>query len=98
MTDAERRLWSRLRRKQLHGYRFRRQVPIGRYIADFVCFSARVVIEVDGSHHDLGSAYELRRTARLERDGYLVLRYDNLYVLQETDTVLEDIRRNLAAR
>jgi very-short-patch-repair endonuclease len=48
MTDAERKLWSLVRRKQLQGFRFRRQVPLGRYVADFACMSARLVIELDG--------------------------------------------------
>jgi hypothetical protein len=50
-TDAERALWSRLRRRQLGGFRFRRQHPIDRYIADFVCPEARLIIELDGAHH-----------------------------------------------
>ena len=50
-TDAEKRLWSRLRRKQVSGYRFRRQVPIGPYIVDFFCPELKLIIEVDGGHH-----------------------------------------------
>jgi len=50
-TEAEQRLWSRLRRRQLDGVRFRRQVPLGRYIVDFACLSARLVIEIDGGQH-----------------------------------------------
>ena len=98
MTDAERRLWARLRRKQVNGHRFRRQVPIGPYFADFACFSARLVVEVDGTQHDLESAYEQARTARLERGGFHVLRYWNEDVLKATDEVVEDICRHLAAR
>ena len=98
MTDAERQLWARLRRKQINGHRFRRQVPIGPYFADFACFSARLVVEVDGTQHDLESAYEQARTARLERDGFHVLRYWNEDVLKATDEVVEDIWRHLAAR
>ncbi len=81
MTDAERRLWLRLRRKQVEGHRFRRQVVLGPYIADFVCLSARVVVEVD---------------AWLEADGSRVLRYGNHDVLARTDDVVEDIWRHLA--
>jgi very-short-patch-repair endonuclease len=50
-TDAERRLWRYLRDRQLDGFRFRRQVPLGRYVADFACLSARLVVELDGSQH-----------------------------------------------
>ena len=51
LTDAERHLWQRLRRKQIDGIRFRRQVPLGCYIVDFVCYEARVIVEVDGGQH-----------------------------------------------
>jgi very-short-patch-repair endonuclease len=59
-TDAEIRLWSRLRRRQLEGYRFRRQQPIGRYVVDFFCPEAKLIIEVDGSQH-AGSTADERR-------------------------------------
>ena len=52
MTDAESKLWRMLRRRQMDGRKFRRQVPIGRYIADFVCHEAKLIIEVDGGQHD----------------------------------------------
>jgi very-short-patch-repair endonuclease len=52
MTEAERRLWQILRSHQMTGYKFRRQVPIGRYIADFVCHEARLIVEIDGGQHD----------------------------------------------
>ena len=61
MTDAERLLWRHLRRKQL-GYGFRRQMPFGRYIVDFVCFDRRLIIEVDGEHHADQVAYDTART------------------------------------
>ncbi len=96
MTDAERRLWLRLRRKQVEGHRFRRQVVLGPYIADFVCLSARVVVEVDGFQHSPEDDYEQRRTAWLEADGFRVLRYGNHDVLARTDDVVEDIWRHLA--
>jgi very-short-patch-repair endonuclease len=51
MTDAERRLWSRLRHRQLDGHRFRRQAPIGPFIVDFVCLEAKLIMEVDGGQH-----------------------------------------------
>ena len=85
-TDAEVRLWSRLRGKHLDGFRFRRQQPIGPYIADFFCPEARLIVEVDGSQHheDDGS-----RTAWLESRGYRVVRFWNNEVLTNTASVLQ---------
>jgi very-short-patch-repair endonuclease len=79
MTGAERKLWSELRRRQISGWYFRRQAPIGPYIVDFVCHSARLVIEVDGATHseDHEVAYDQARTAWLESRGYRVLRFNN---------------------
>src|SRR5271155_955254 len=98
MTDAERRLWARLRRKQLYGHRFRRQVALGPYVVDFVCLSARLVVEVDGAQHDIDDVYERRRTEWLQNDGFRILRYGNRDVLIETDRVIEDIWRHLGER
>ena len=63
-TDAERPLWQHLRRKQLDGFRFRRQVSIAGYIADFVCLEARLIVELDGGQHQDQVAYDARRDAR----------------------------------
>lgn len=90
MTDAERLLWRRLRSKQL-GYGFRRQVPFGRYIVDFVCFDRRLVIEVDGGHHAEQVAYDTERTQWLESYGFRVLRFWNNDVLREIEGVLQAI-------
>ena len=98
MTDAERRLWARLRRKQIDGHRFRRQVPIDPYIADFACLAANLIVEVDGSQHDPNARYEARRTEWFEARGYRLLRYGNRDVLTETDSIVEDIGRHLTAR
>ena len=95
MTDAEQTLWKHLRCKQILGIQFYRQKPIGPYIVDFYAPSARLVIELDGSQHH--EAEHARRDA--ERDtfiasqGLLVLRFDNLQVLQESEAVLEEILR-----
>ena len=95
MTDAERRLWSRLRDRQLGGYKFRRQAPIGDYIDDFLCEEKRLVVEVDGGQHaDLGK--DQARTAVLESLGYRVVRYWNNEVLATTDGVLEHLLGELA--
>jgi len=91
MTDAERRLWRHLRQRQLVSARFRRQVPIDRFIADFVSHEARLVIEVDGGQHDLEDAAEKERTRIIESHGYRVLRFSNRDVLANTQAVLETI-------
>jgi very-short-patch-repair endonuclease len=93
MTDAEQLLWSRLRRKLLHGVQFYRQKPIGPYIVDFFAPGAGLVIEVDGSQH--GEPEHLERDRMrdlcLADEGLLVLRFNNREVLLETDAVLERI-------
>ena len=98
-TDAERRLWTSLRRRQLGGYRFFRQRPIGRYIVDFYCPVARLVVEVDGGQHfdRENRARDERRTRELEARGLRVLRFDNRQVLRHTTDVLEEILRWVGA-
>ena len=95
MTDAERRLWRVLRYRQLLGCRFRRQHPIGPYIADFACLERGLVIEVDGGQHAASSA-DPTRDAFLRRQGFRVLRVWNLDVLQNIDGVCAAIARLLA--
>ena len=90
-TDAERVLWNILRGRQIAGYKFRRQAPIGHYIVDFVCFENRLVIEVDGGHHKESADYDAMRTAWLESEGFRVMRFWNDQVLRETDAVQEAI-------
>jgi very-short-patch-repair endonuclease len=96
MTDAELRLWMRLRCEQIDGYRFRRQVPIGRYFVDLVCLRARLVIEIDGGQHAQVVGRDDRRTAWLASRGFRVLRFWNNDVLEQTDGVVESIRAALA--
>ncbi|MES1244469.1 MAG: DUF559 domain-containing protein [Acidobacteriota bacterium] len=86
MTDAERLLWSRLRRRFL-GTKFRRQVPLGDFIVDFACMGSRLVIEVDGGQH-LENAADRVRDRWLEENGFRVLRFWNHEVLQNLDGVL----------
>ena len=93
---AERTLWSRLRHRQLNGHRFRRQVPIGPYIADFACLDARLVVEVDGGQHFEEVGYDERRAMWLESRGYRVYRFWNGDVLARTDGVLGVIAGALA--
>lgn len=94
-TDAEIRLWSRLRRKQLYGFRFRRQQPVGPYIVDFFCPAAKLVIEVDGGQHAVRENEDASRTRWLEERGYRVLRFWNNEVLANTDGVIWAILESL---
>ena len=95
-TDCERKLWQFLRLRHLGGFRFRRQVPMGHYIADFACVEAMLVVELDGGQHQ-DSAHDLRRDTELASQGFRVLRFWNNQVLQETEAVLEEILRVLRA-
>jgi very-short-patch-repair endonuclease len=97
MTDGERKLWWLLRRKQLSGFRFRRQATIGRYIADFFCPQAKLIIELDGAPHaDEERGYrDLERTRWLEARGYRVIRFWNVDVFKHPVEVTEAIYRAL---
>ena len=86
-TDAERKVWHHLRRKQVAGLRFRRQYRLGPYIVDFVCLPARLIIEVDGGQHADRAERDAIRTAWLETQGFRVVRFWNNEVLQDTDIV-----------
>jgi very-short-patch-repair endonuclease len=97
-TEAERRLWSRLRKRQLDGYRFRRQAPLGPYVVDFACLAARLVIEVDGGQHSWRTEQDAMRKAWLEANGFQVLRFWNNEVQSNLDGVLETVRRTLQNR
>ena len=96
-TNAERQLWQILRRKQIAGFRFRRQVILSGFIADFVCLEARLVVEVDGATHSTETEIvrDLRRTAVLNREGFAVLRFTNDDVFQNLDGVAETIATKL---
>ncbi|OZB75516.1 MAG: hypothetical protein B7X37_01940 [Halothiobacillus sp. 14-55-98] len=90
MTEAERAIWRYLRAEQM-GVKFRRQAPIGRYIVDFACFSHKLVIEIDGGQH-ADSASDGERDAFLVSQGYKVLRFWNIEVLQQLDGVYDTVR------
>jgi very-short-patch-repair endonuclease len=92
-TPAERRLWARLRRKQLYGLRFRRQHPIGSFIVDFCCVAHKLVVEIDGHSHGAQVEYDETRTAWLEERGYKVVRFTNDQVHRHLDAVLAEIAR-----
>jgi very-short-patch-repair endonuclease len=90
MTNAEWRMWSQLRNRQMAGYKFRRQVPIGSYFADFACLSARLVIEVDGGEAHGGES-DKRKSAYLQARGYQVLRVP----VQEIDETMDDVMHGI---
>jgi very-short-patch-repair endonuclease len=87
MSDVEKKLWSALRDRRFENFKFRRQVPIGNYIVDFVCQERKVIVELDGSQHQ-GSTYDLKRDAWLESVGYKVLRFWNIDINQALDGTL----------
>jgi very-short-patch-repair endonuclease len=96
MTDAETLLWRHLRNRELGGWKFKRQYPVGPYIVDFICVDKNVVIEVDGAQHAENEDSDLQRSAFLNKMGYRVFRLWNNQVLQETEAVLEAIFAILA--
>ena len=96
-TDAERCLWTKIRMKQLKGYQFYRQKPIGDYIVDFFCPRAKLVIEIDGSQHfaDEMTEYDRIRDEYLSSLGLRVLRFTNTDVLTHIERVIESIIENM---
>jgi len=94
-TDAELRLWSRLRSRQLGGYKFVEQFPIGPHVADFACRAAKLVVELDGGQHSERREEDADRTRTIESFGYVVIRFWNSDVLTNTDGVLETILQEL---
>ena len=94
-TPAERKLWSVLRARQVGGLKFRRQVWLGPFIADFLCAEARLVVEVDGDTHAAQPGYDRSRTAWLEREGFRVIRFANRDVMTNIAGVTEELLRQL---
>jgi very-short-patch-repair endonuclease len=93
-TEAEKFLWLALRENQLEGYKFRRQHPLGIYIADFYCHKLKLVIEIDGGYHKTKEQMILdeERTATIEFQGVRVIRFTNEEVLLNLDEVLKKIK------
>lgn len=93
-TEAERKLWFTICNKQIDGIKFRRQQPIGNYIVDFVSYEKRLIIEIDGGHHNTVEIEDkdLERTTWLEKQGFRVLRFWNNDVLENIDGVIIRIR------
>jgi very-short-patch-repair endonuclease len=96
-TEAEQRLWYYLRAHRFMGLKFKRQKPIGNYIVDFICLSPKLVIEIDGSQHAEQADYDHCRDTWLREQGFLVLRFWNNEVLNQTEGVLESIRQAILA-
>ena len=90
-TKTEARLWSILRSRNLATYKFRRQHPIGHFIVDFYCASARLVIEIDGDTHASQPEYDAARTEWLNTQGYTVIRFQNWDVWERLDEVTREI-------
>jgi len=95
MNEAERRVWQILRSHHMQGYKFRRQVPIARYIADFVCQEAGLIVEIDGGQHDRSSPREAEQSGFLRNEGYRILRFWNDEVLANLAGVHETIAEEL---
>jgi type I restriction enzyme R subunit len=92
-TTAEALLWELLRNRRLRGFKFRRQHQIGRYVADFYCREAQLVIECDGSVHDAKEQWQHDhdRDVYLARQGIRILRFSNDRILNETETIIEEV-------
>jgi very-short-patch-repair endonuclease len=96
MTDAERKLWSLLRNRRLIGLKFRRQVPVGPYVADFLSFEAHLIVEADGGQH-AGSAHDAERDAWSRHQGFTVIRNWNSDILTNPDAILAILQESTAA-
>ena len=94
-TEAEQKLWSRLRKKQLSGFQFHRQYSIGPFFVDFVCPEARLIIEVDGSQHADQEEQDESRSEFLRANRYGVVRFWNFEIMSDIDSVVERIAEML---
>jgi very-short-patch-repair endonuclease len=92
-TEAEATLWKHLNRRQLGGYKFSRQIPVGPFVCDFMCRSAKLVVEVDGGQH--GPARDASRERFLQAEGFRIVRFWNNDVLANVEGVLTTILRAL---
>ena len=91
MTGAEKNLWARLRGHQLSGFKFRRQAPMGHFIADFYCANCKLITEIDGEVHDLQAGQDKPRTEEMENFRYRVIRFRNNQVENDIESVLNSI-------
>jgi len=91
-TDSEAELWEALRNRKLDGRKFKRQVPVGKFIVDFLCSRERLIVEVDGAIHDDQKAYDASRQEVLEDLGFRFVRVEAEEVIMDLDGVLDKIR------
>ena len=97
MTDEEKTLWFHLRARRFSGFKFRRQVPINKYIVDFICFSKKLIIELDGSQHldENNKLNDKLRDEFFNAQGYNILRFYNNQINNELENVLSNIFNQL---
>ncbi len=91
-TEAERNFWTMVRDRRFNGLKFRRQVPIGNYIADFVCPDHKLIVEIDGEPHEANRRYDVQRDAFLVSQGFQVLRFWNHEISADIYSVLQIIK------
>ena len=96
-TDAERKLWYSIKSRQIEGFKFRRQQPIGSYIVDFICFEKSLIIELDGGQHTVNREKDIERDNWLIKKGFHVSRFWNNDVLSNHEGVLSEIRKYILA-
>ena len=94
-TSSETLVWAELRNRQCGGYKFRRQVPIGAYVVDFLCVAQKLIVEIDGPSHLDAADYDANRTRILESQGYHVIRLTNDDVFEGLDATIEAIWQSL---
>jgi very-short-patch-repair endonuclease len=98
MTDTEQFVWKRVRYRQIGGYKFRRQAPVGPFIADFVCHEAKVILELDGDQHAEQADQDAARSGWFESQGYVVARFWNHEAFQDWDAIEDNLWRLLNER
>ena len=99
-TEAEKLLWNKLKRKQVSGYKFRRQHPIEHFIVDFYCHEVKLVIELDGEIHDIAEnkEYDTNRTFEIEKYGIKIIRFKNERIYENIDNVINEIKQTIEMR
>jgi adenine-specific DNA-methyltransferase len=97
LTDTEQFVWERVRRRQIGGFKFRRQAPVGPYIVDFACFERRLILELDGGQHAEQVLEDQERTRWLEAAGFRVVRFWDHEVFQDWDAIEEHLYQFLSA-
>ena len=97
MTDAERALWREVRAHRFSGFKFKRQEPLGAYVVDFICYEARLIIELDGGQHASQQEADAERTRWLESSGFRVIRFWNNDVLANITGVMQEIERQMTS-